>query len=340
MRSVSRFGLVVSVAFMVFVPALLEAHTVQICFRNEPGGGVTFFAGTYHFPGTPVGGLIVNGITYPFTGITDPLPGNITGCQAVSFCSSGFDEAGVNWQTVTVLGLTPGSQSVTTTCTDAIECPWPSCYPTTLTTGGGGAAGCPPHTVHGHISTVPPSHSGVVSHEHHGQHAHTVAAGCPPHAPGHSAGLFPEQEQVFGGLTVGAQRTDSWAAVNQDGSPNGLGLTSQEPPNGGSRPARRGSVLQLFGSAAGLYLDDRPVVDGREVFTPPASGSPLYYTTRLARVQIAGMPAKVLFSGLAPGLPGVWQINIELPEESPAGPVPVTISYEGLPVSVIDVFVE
>jgi uncharacterized repeat protein (TIGR01451 family) len=58
-------------------------------------------------------------------------------------------------------------------------------------------AGCGPHTTHGHISTVPPSHSGNVSHEHHGQHGHTVAPNCPPHAPGHSPGLT---EDSSGGL--------------------------------------------------------------------------------------------------------------------------------------------
>jgi uncharacterized protein (TIGR03437 family) len=81
------------------------------------------------------------------------------------------------------------------------------------------------------------------------------------------------------------------AARNEDGSGNGLGE--------GLRPAQRGSVVQLFGSAAGLFvtsLQDEPAV----AFTPPAGG-PLYMTDTLPEVRIGGAPATVLFSGSAPG---------------------------------------
>lgn len=97
--------------------------------------------------------------------------------------------------------------------------------------------------------------------------------------------------------------------------------------------------MQLFGSAAGLFLDeqDRQLAEG---FTPPLSGSPLYYTTSLPEVRIAGVAAKVLFSGLAPGLTGVWQINVLIPEDAPAGKAPVTISYEGEELKSVDIVVE
>lgn len=101
-------------------------------------------------------------------------------------------------------------------------------------------------------------------------------------------------------------------------------------------PTLRGTVVQLFGSAAGLFLgerDDQPAYH----LMPPASGSPLYYTTSLPQVRIAGVPAEVLFSGLAPGLNGVWQINVLVPEESPAGKVPVAVSYEGQEVRSVDI---
>ena len=67
--------------------------------------------------------------------------------------------------------------------------------------------------------------------------------------------------------------------------------------------------------------DDQPAVN----FTPPASGSPLYYTTSLPQVRIGGVVAKMMFSGLAPGLTGVWRINVLIPEEAPAGKVPVAV---------------
>lgn len=169
---------------------------------------------------------------------------------------------------------------------------------------------CPAHTVHGHISTVPPSHSGNVSHQHHGQHGHTVQSGCPPHAPGHSAALTADPTE---GL-------DFAVAFNEVGI---------------SGPARRGSILQLYGSAAGLFIgegDEQPAA----TFTAPSSGG-LHYTSSLPEVRLGGALAKVLFSGLAPGQTGVWLIKVLVPEELSPGRYPVWIRYEGEELKSIDV---
>jgi hypothetical protein len=151
---------------------------------------------------------------------------------------------------------------------------------------------CPPHTVHGHISTSQPSHSGNVSHEHHGQHGHTVQPGCPPHAPGHSPGLTPDEGSVFNPQGIAAEVA---GALNEDGTLNGSSPAVQAAP-ARRGPAKRGSVLQLFASAAGLSGDREP-----EVF-------------------IGGVRARVLFSGPAPGLDRAWQINVQIPEDAPVAP--------------------
>jgi uncharacterized protein (TIGR03437 family) len=90
--------------------------------------------------------------------------------------------------------------------------------------------------------------------------------------------------------------------------------------------------------ALGLFIgeQDQPA----HLFTPPATGSVLYYTDALPQVRIGGVPATVLFSGLAPGLTGVWQINVLLPEGTPSGRVPVSISYEGADLKSVSVSVE
>jgi uncharacterized protein (TIGR03437 family) len=176
---------------------------------------------------------------------------------------------------------------------------------------------CPAHRIHGHISTTPPSHSGNVSHQHHGQHGHTVAVGCvvPPHIPGHGpAGLTADTDE--GILDFVASRGA-----------------------GGLNVARRGEAVELFGSAEGLFLDEPDERSARQI-TPPASGSPLYLTTRLPQVLIGGVPAQVTFSGLAPGLEGVWQINVIIPANSPAGQVPVSVSYEGEILRSLDITIE
>lgn len=65
------------------------------------------------------------------------------------------------------------------------------------------------------------------------------------------------------------------------------------------------------------------------------------YTTAPPEVRIGGVAAKVLFSGLAPGLTGVWQINILIPEEAPTGrSVPVTIAYDGREVRSVAIVIE
>ena len=98
-------------------------------------------------------------------------------------------------------------------------------------------------------------------------------------------------------------------------------------------------MVELFGSAEGLFLDAPDERNARQI-TPPASGSPLYHTTRLPEVRIGGVPAQVTFSGLAPGLEGVWQINVIIPANSPAGKVPVSISYEGEMLRSVDITIE
>ncbi len=181
----------------------------------------------------------------------------------------------------------------------------------------GSGCGCPPHTVHGHISTVPPTHSGT-SHEHHGTHGHTVAVNCPSHVPGHSAGLTPDEaETLFPELSV-------VAAWNQDGTLNGDPAEPRwETP---TRAAGRGDILRFFGSTTDL------------AFIRDASG--LAVTRTLPEVRIGGVPAPVLFSGLVPGLMGVWEIHVRAPEGAPAGNVHAAVIYEGREVDSLDVVIE
>jgi minor extracellular serine protease Vpr len=88
-------------------------------------------------------------------------------------------------------------------------------------------------------------------------------------------------------------------------------------------PAKRGQVVQLFMNALG------PVTEA------PASGSPasavkLSETTTKPVVMIGGQPATVHFSGLAPGFPGLYQVNVTVPAGISAGSaVPVTVAIGG-----------
>ncbi len=172
-----------------------------------------------------------------------------------------------------------------------------------------GAPSCVPHRVHGHLNTSPtgPHGSNAAAHQHHGQHGHTVGANCPGHQGPLHMTLLPDEGQA---------------------PSSELDFASYSTEDGGRGPVEPGSAVQLFGSSRGLFLD----LDDRqpaETFAAPASGSPLFRTTTLPEVRIGGKRARVLFSGLAPGLTGVWQINVVVPEELPAGPASVSVLFEG-----------
>jgi uncharacterized protein (TIGR03437 family) len=103
------------------------------------------------------------------------------------------------------------------------------------------------------------------------------------------------------------------AALNQDGSPNGPG-----------NPAAKGSVLQLFLTGQGTV--DPPVPTGRRA----PSAAPFPSPQRTVAVTIGGVPARAVFAGLAPGMIGVLQLNVIVPEGVfPRENVPVVVSLGG-----------
>jgi uncharacterized protein (TIGR03437 family) len=81
-------------------------------------------------------------------------------------------------------------------------------------------------------------------------------------------------------------------AQNEDGT-----LNSNE------NPATKGSVITVW--ASGLGPVDPPVPAGE-----PAPASALSFTSGEVAASIGGVPCDVLFAGLAPGLTGVYQVNL------------------------------
>ncbi len=92
----------------------------------------------------------------------------------------------------------------------------------------------------------------------------------------------------------------------------------------GSNPARRGQVAQLF--VNGLGAVDRTPGSGQ---VSPAD--PLARTNANPVVRIGGRTAQLLFSGLAPGIVGLYQINVVVPGDAPTGAeVELTIEQSGV----------
>ncbi len=84
----------------------------------------------------------------------------------------------------------------------------------------------------------------------------------------------------------------------------------------------RGSIVQLFANGLGP-------VTGQPASGAPASASPLSRTPATPVVTIGGQNADVAFSGLAPGFPGLYQVNVKVPPDIPTGTQPITISIGG-----------
>ncbi len=96
--------------------------------------------------------------------------------------------------------------------------------------------------------------------------------------------------------------------------------------NTASKPLVRGRYITLFGTGQGLVpnapLDGTPAIDITPTFDRP-------------RVVIGGVDVQdsdIQYSGLAPGLIGVWQINVRVPQEVTAGnQIPVVVYLRSVP---------
>lgn len=88
-------------------------------------------------------------------------------------------------------------------------------------------------------------------------------------------------------------------------------------------PARRGEVITVALTGAGTALN-KTVPDGQ-------APSDLVETAEKPEVYIGVDPGEVLFSGLMPLFPGLWQINVRIPDKSYLkGPVPLFVRYRGM----------
>jgi uncharacterized protein (TIGR03437 family) len=120
--------------------------------------------------------------------------------------------------------------------------------------------------------------------------------------------------------TVNLAPSPGLFSVNSQGTGQGAILVANSDfvaapegsvPGRTTRPAKRGEFVSIFCSGLG-DVTNRPASGA-----PPSSGV-LSTTTVTPIVSIGGVPAMVVFSGLAPGFVGLYQVNVQVPDTTPS----------------------
>ena len=89
-----------------------------------------------------------------------------------------------------------------------------------------------------------------------------------------------------------------------------------------SNPAQRGQIVELFANSLGL-------VSNQPASGDPAPTSPLAMCSSAATVTIGSQTVPAGFCGLAPGFPGLYQVNATIPTILTPGTYPITVSIGG-----------
>jgi uncharacterized protein (TIGR03437 family) len=97
------------------------------------------------------------------------------------------------------------------------------------------------------------------------------------------------------------------------------------------QPAAAGDTIEIYWTGGGKATpggsaSGTPLATGQ---LAPSDGSVLYQTVQTPTVNIGGSIAQVLFSGIAPGNAGLYQLNVVIPAGLPNGDdVPLTVALD------------
>jgi uncharacterized protein (TIGR03437 family) len=116
--------------------------------------------------------------------------------------------------------------------------------------------------------------------------------------------------------------------------PKGAIINQSGIENSASLPAKKGEVISIYGTGPGAFKT--AYTDG------VAPGvAPLVETKSTPQVFISGVLAEVKYSGLNPSSPGLWQINVVVPNLAfITGKVPVSVFIDGVDSNQVAVFVQ
>jgi uncharacterized protein (TIGR03437 family) len=119
--------------------------------------------------------------------------------------------------------------------------------------------------------------------------------------------------------------------LDQAGIPRGAILNQNNTVNSQAVRARRGEVIQIFATGQG------------PVSATPADGAPpstLTTTVTPPTAYVSVANADIVFSGLSPEFPGVWQLNIRIPDRAYiSGQVPLVVVINGVESNIVSFWV-
>ncbi len=136
-------------------------------------------------------------------------------------------------------------------------------------------------------------------------------------------------ELVAGGPIVVAEYAPGLFTTNQKGTGQAMALNADGSANGSGNPAALGSVVTLFGTGEGPVTS--PVADGQPapgsdntVAQPTSNGNACLGGHSYVCVALGGSGggsvfANVEYSGLAPGMVGIWELKFEIPSSGLLG---------------------
>jgi len=123
-------------------------------------------------------------------------------------------------------------------------------------------------------------------------------------------------------VRVGGQAASRAVVTVLPAAPGLFGMVNQDGKlNSPATPAHRGQAIQIFATGQGAVA---PAVDDGAA-APTQTSSVV-----MPNVYLQGVQLQVQYSGLAPGVAGLWQINAMLPPDAPTGSALVLTVVSGL----------
>jgi uncharacterized protein (TIGR03437 family) len=94
---------------------------------------------------------------------------------------------------------------------------------------------------------------------------------------------------------------------------------------------------RILNAGTAVTTRDQPAAPGDYVEIYATGLGPVGDGALLPEVTIAGAPANVTYSGPAPGQPGVYQVNAQIPEDAPSGEQPLQLTIGGVRSNIVTI---